>query len=53
MSPNLFKIYLHEARNKWSRNLLGMGIEMKETNCYILLFAEDLVTLANNEEDIP
>lgn len=52
MSPTLFKIYVQEAISEWCKKCSGMGIEMGQTNLYTMLFADDQIILANDEDDI-
>ena len=52
MSPTLFKIYVQEALNQWCKKCSRMGIEMGESNFYTMLFADDQIILANDEDDI-
>lgn len=51
LSPTLFKIYIKEALDAWRRRTRGMGIEVGETNLTTLLFADDQIIIANDEED--
>lgn len=52
LSPTLFKIYVQEALKTWIKKCSGMGIEIGENCLFTLLFADDQVILANDEDDI-
>lgn len=52
LSPTLFKIYIQKALTWWMRKCSRMGVEVGEECLYTLLFADDQVLVANDEEDI-
>lgn len=52
LSPTLFKIYIQKALKLWCRKCAGMGIEIGNQCIYTLLFADDQVLIAGDEEDI-
>ena len=51
LSPTLFKIYLQEALNNWSRKIAGMGIKISKHCLTTLLFADDQVIVASDKMD--
>jgi len=52
LSPTLFKIYIQKALSTWMKKCHKMGIEIGNSCLYTLLFADDQVVIANDEEDI-
>ena len=52
LSPTLFKIYIQKALENWTRKCAGMGIEINGSCMYTLLYADDQVITANDEEDV-
>jgi len=51
MAPTLFKIYINEALKKWKKHCETMGIPMNAKFLYTLLFADDQVVIAMDEQD--
>lgn len=51
LSPTLFKVYLNSALKIWNRKCNSMGVQVGERNIQTLLFADDQVILAEDEED--
>jgi len=51
MAPTLFKIYINEALTKWKQHCEIMGIPINDKFLYTLLFADDQVVLAMDEQD--
>lgn len=52
LSPTLFKIYAQQALNNWTRKCSKMGVEIGEYCLYTLLFADDQVVIASDQEDV-
>lgn len=52
LSPTLFKIYIQESIKEWTRKCAGMGIEINDACLYTLLFADDQILIANDEDDV-
>lgn len=52
ISPTLFKIYIDKALSEWRRKCSQMGVKMEDGTIYSLLFADDQVILAEDEEDV-
>lgn len=52
LSPTLFKIYLSKALENWQRKCKHMGIPIGDENLYTLLFADDQIITAGDEDDI-
>lgn len=51
LSPTLFKIYMNVVLSNWSRKCSKMGIQLEDGHLYTLLFADDQVVLAEDEDD--
>ena len=51
MAPTLFKIYINEALKKWKKCCGPMGIPINDKFLYTLLFADDQVVVAMDEQD--
>ena len=51
MVPTLFKIYINEALKKWKKHCENMGIPINDKFLYTLLFADDQVVVAMDEQD--
>lgn len=51
LAPLLFKIYLEEALKEWKRKCSGMGLPIGDTVLHTLLFADDQVIIAGDEDD--
>ena len=51
MAPTLFKIYINEALKKWKKHCEVMGIPINDKFLYTLLFADDQVVVAMDEQD--
>jgi len=51
MAPTLFKIYINETLKKWKTYCGTMGIPINEKFLYTLLFADDEVVVAMDEQD--
>lgn len=52
LSPTLFKIYLQGVLENWQKKCKCMGIELNGNWLYTLLFADDQVVVANDEDDL-
>lgn len=52
ISPTLFKIYLSAALEKWSRKCSSMGIWLNDSPVYTILFADDQVVMAEDQQDM-
>jgi len=51
MAPTLFKIYINKALKKWKKYCGTMGIPINDKFLYTLLFADDQVVVAMDEQD--
>lgn len=51
MAPTLFKIYINGALKKWKKYYGTMGIPINDKFLYTLLFADDQVVVAMDEQD--
>lgn len=51
MSPTLFKIYIDICLKSWNKSCGLMGIPINDKHLYHLLFADDQVIIAQDEED--
>jgi len=51
MAPTLFKIYINEALKKWKKHCETMGIPINDKFLYTLLFADDQLVIAMDEQD--
>ena len=51
MAPTLFKIYINEASKRWKKYCGTMGIPINDKFLYTLLFADDEVVVAMDEQD--
>ena len=52
ISPTLFKIYIEEALKRWKKKCKVLGVQMDDDILCSLLFADDQVIVAEDEEDI-
>ena len=52
LSPALFKIYLNSVLKQWKKKCSPMGIWVKDTHLYTILFADDQVVLAEDQQDL-
>jgi Reverse transcriptase (RNA-dependent DNA polymerase) len=52
LSPTLFKIYIQKALYNWMRKCKNMGIEIGNDCLYTLIFADDQVIIATDEDDV-
>ena len=52
LSPTLFKIYLYNALKQWTRKCSPMGIWVEDTPIYTMLFADDQVVFAEDQQDM-
>lgn len=51
ISPTLFNIYIAEALSNWKRKCCNMGIQIGDSKLYTLLFADDQIVIAEDEDD--
>lgn len=51
LSPTLFKIYISKVLEHWRRTVSGMGIDIDDSCLTTLLFADDQIIIANDEND--
>lgn len=52
LSPTLFKIYLRAALKNWSKKCSPMGVRLRDSHLHTILFADDQVIIAEDEEDM-
>ncbi|KAJ4446303.1 hypothetical protein ANN_12998 [Periplaneta americana] len=52
LSPVLFNIYIDQALNLWYKKCSEMGIPIEDKTLHSLLFADDQVIFAGDEDDI-
>ena len=52
VSPTLFKIYINAALERWCRKCQHMGVHLGRESIFTLLFADDQVVIAEDEEDL-
>ena len=51
MAPTLFKIYIEDTLKNWKRKCSPMGIQVGTDTIYSLLFADDQVVIASDNDD--
>lgn len=52
LSPIMFNIYAEQALEKWYRKCGGMGIPIRDKTLHSLMFADDQLIVAQDEEDM-
>jgi len=52
LSPTLFKIYLNNALKQWTRKCSPMGIWLEDSPIHTILFADDQVVFAEDQQDM-
>lgn len=52
LSPLLFNVYVEQALDTWYRKCAGMGIPIDNSTLHSLLFADDQIVFAQDEEDM-
>jgi len=52
LSPTLFKVYINEVLKKWQEKCKPMRIKIEDDYFHSLLFADDQIVIALDEDDI-
>lgn len=52
ISPTLFKIYIDKAIKEWKKKCKVLGVKMEDESLYSLLFADDQIIVAEDEDDV-
>ena len=50
LSPTLFKIYIQSDLENWQKKCSKMRLEIQDTTIYSLLFADDQLLIAQDED---
>lgn len=51
ISPTLFKIFLNQTLKNWMKKCKNMGVRLNDEKIHTLLFADDQLILAEDEDD--